>query len=65
MIAFMIAVGKAVKLAMPKGGHLALSEVVVASFDSDPDQGCPLGRLQSGSIILEICPWPMTGTDTS
>ena len=32
---------------------MALSEVVVASFDSDPDQGCPLGRLQSGSIILE------------
>jgi hypothetical protein len=45
VIGFMIAVGKAVKLAMPKGGQLALSEVVVASFDSDPDQGCPLGRL--------------------
>ena len=45
MIGFMIAFRKAVKLAMPKGGHLALSEVVVASFDSDPDQGCPLGSL--------------------
>jgi len=29
VIAFMIAVGKAVKPAMPKGGQLALSEVVV------------------------------------
>jgi hypothetical protein len=29
MIGFMIAVGKAVKPAMPKGGQLALSEVVV------------------------------------
>jgi hypothetical protein len=29
VIGFMIAVGKAVKPAMPKGGQLALSEVVV------------------------------------
>ena len=29
MIAFMIAFGKAVKVALPKGGQLALSEVVV------------------------------------
>ena len=40
VLRFMIAVGKAVKPAMPKGGQLALSEVVVqdrfaAAFPSD------------------------------
>jgi len=49
VIGFMIAVGKAVKLALPKGGHLALSEMVVQ--DRFACQSC----CSQGTLEPESC----------